>query len=387
MTGMFSSLGGSRSSRNDASSAGTHHVHTCPIRLRAVWGPERQETAPTPYPLLAWQCKRDAARSPGVFAQNAKVRGGSAPALPLLACLPDLSPREHQETSTVGPAVTTVLELFGDYVFRPFPPLGIPTPRNRRMQLAIRALDQMVYRMIAERRMLQTDTGDLLSMLLLAEDEETGQGMNDRQVRDEILTLLLAGHETTANTLTWTWYLLSEYPEVERRLHAELNEVLGGRVPTVEDLPDLKYTRMVLEEALRLYPPAPLLSRKAIAADELQGYPIAANSMIMISPYATHRHPAFWEEPERFDPERFTPERSAARPAYAYFPFGGGPRICIGNHFAMMEAQLILSTVAQRYQLRLIPGHPVEPQMVVTLRPRYGLPMTIHATERAGSQQ
>jgi len=292
-----------------------------------------------------------------------------------------------QETSTVGPAVTTVLKLFGDYVFRPFPPLGVPTPRNRRMQVAIRAIDQLVYRMIAERRTLQTDTGDLLSMLLLAQDEETGQGMTDRQVRDEILTLLLAGHETTANTLTWTWYLLSEYPEIERRLHAELNEVLGGRVPTVEDLPDLKYTRMVLEEALRLYPPAPLLSRKAIADDELQEYPIAANSMIMISPYAMHRHPAFWEEPEQFDPERFTSERSAARPAYAYFPFGGGPRICIGNHFAMMEAQLILSTVAQRYQLRLIPGHPVEAQMVVTLRPRSGLPMTIHATERAGSQQ
>jgi len=292
-----------------------------------------------------------------------------------------------QETSTVGPAVTTVLKLFSDYVFRPFPPLGVPTPRNRRMQVAIRAIDQLVYRMIAERRTLQTDTGDLLSMLLLAQDEETGQGMTDRQVRDEILTLLLAGHETTANTLTWTWYLLSEYPEIERRLHAELNEVLGGRVPTVEDLPDLKYTRMVLEEALRLYPPASLLSRKAIAADELQGYPIAANSMIMISPYAMHRHPAFWEEPEQFDPERFTSERSAARPAYAYFPFGGGPRICIGNHFAMMEAQLILSTVAQRYQLRLIPGHPVEAQMVITLRPRSGLPMTIHATERAGSQQ
>ena len=133
-----------------------------------------------------------------------------------------------------------------------------------------------------------------------------------------------------------------------------MNEVLGSRVPTAQDLPDLKYTRMVIEEALRLYPPTPLLSRKAIADDELQGYPIAANSMIMISPYAVHRHPALWEEPERFDPERFTPERSAARPAYAYFPFGGGPRMCIGNHFAMMEAQLILSTVAQRYQLRLM---------------------------------
>jgi cytochrome P450 len=292
-----------------------------------------------------------------------------------------------QETSTIGSAVTTLLELLGDYVFRPFPPLSVPTPRNRRIQRTIHVLDQLVYRMIAERRTLQTEGRDLLSMLLLAQDEETGQGMNDRQARDEVMTLLLAGHETTANTLTWTWYLLSQSPEIERRLHAELNEVLGGRVPSVADLPELKYTRMVIEEALRLYPPAPILSRKAIADDELQGYPIAANSMIMISPYAVHRHPALWEEPERFDPERFTPERAATRPAYAYFPFGGGPRVCIGNHFAMMEAQLILSTVAQRYQLRLIPGHPVEPQMVVTLRPRYGLPMTIHATERAGNQQ
>ncbi|HEY0753209.1 MAG TPA: cytochrome P450 [Ktedonobacteraceae bacterium] len=289
-----------------------------------------------------------------------------------------------QETSTVGPAVTTLLELLADYLFRPFPPLSVPTPRNRHLQLAIHELDQVVYRIIAERRRQQTDTGDLLSMLLLARDEETGQGMNDRQVRDEVQTLLLAGHETTANTLTWTWYLLSEHPEVERRLHAELHGVLGGRVPTVEDLPDLKYTRMVLEEALRLYPAAPLLSRKAIADDELKGCHVPANSMILISPYAMHRHPAFWEEPERFEPERFAPEPSAARPAYAYFPFGGGPRVCIGNHFAMMEAQLILATVAQRSQARLVPGHQVEPQMLVTLRPRYGLPMTIHA--RGGRQ-
>jgi cytochrome P450 len=291
-----------------------------------------------------------------------------------------------QQTSTIGSAVTAVLELLGDYVYRPFPPLGVPTPRNRRLQQAIRALDQVVYRLIAERRTRESGGHDLLSMLLSVQDEETGQGMHDRQVRDEVMALLLAGHETTANTLTWTWYLLSQSPEIERRLHVELNEVLGGRVPTVADLPGLWYTRMVIEEALRLYPPAPLLSRKAIAADELRRYPIAANSMIMISPYAVHRHPAFWEKPEQFDPERFTPECSATRPAYAYFPFGGGPHVCIGNHFAMMEAQLILATVAQRYQLRLIPGHPVEPQMVVTLRPRYGLPMTIHATERAENQ-
>ena len=284
-----------------------------------------------------------------------------------------------QETSTVGSAVTTLLELIAGYIVRPFPPLSVPIPRNRRLQMAIRTLDQMVYRMIAERRRLQKETGDLLSMLLLAQDEETGQGMNDRQVRDEMQTLLLAGHETTANTLTWTWYLLSDHPEVERRLHTELNEVLGGRVPTVEDLPNLKYTRMVIEETLRLYPAAPLLSRKAVADDELKGYHIPANSLVMISPYAMHRHPSLWDEPEQFEPERFEPERTAARPPYAYFPFGGGPRICIGNHFAMMEAQLILATVAQRYQLRLLPGHPVEPQMRVTLRPRYGLPMTIHA--------
>lgn len=284
-----------------------------------------------------------------------------------------------QETSTIGPAVTTVLELLGDYVLRPIPPLSVPTPRNRRLRRAIQAIDQVVYRLISERRASQTEGSDLLSMLLLARDEETGEGMSDQQVRDEVMTILLAGHETTANTLTWTWYLLSQSPEVERRLHTELNEVLAGRVPTVEDLPNLKYTRMVIEETLRLYPPTPVLSRKAISDDELLGYPVAANSMIMISPYAIHRNPALWEKPQQFDPERFSPERVAARPAYAYLPFGGGPRVCIGNNFALMEAQLILSTIAQRYRLRLIPNHPVEPQMVVTLRPRYGMPMTLHS--------
>ena len=291
------------------------------------------------------------------------------------------------ETSTIGAAVTTVLAHAADYVFHPFPPLSAPTPRNRRMQRAIHQLDQLVYRMILQRRSREPERADVLALLLSTQDEETGQGMTDRQVRDEVMTLLMAGHETTATTLTWTWYLLGSHPEVERRLQAELEAVLGGRVPTVEDLAELKYTRMILEEALRLYPAAPVLSRKAIAADELQGYPIAANSMIIISPYAMHRHPAFWDEPERFDPERFTPDRAAARPAFTYFPFGGGPRVCIGNHFAMMEAQLILATVAQRYQLRLLPGHPVEPQMVVTLRPRSGLPMTIQEPNRAGSQR
>jgi len=228
------------------------------------------------------------------------------------------------------------------------------------MRAAIRLLDQVVYNINNERRPHNTDTGDLLSMLLLARDEETGQGMNDRQVRDEVMTLLTAGHETTANALTWTWYFLSQHPDVEHRLNDELNEVLGGRLPTVDDIAHFSYMRMILEEALSLYPPACVFSRKAIADDELRGYAIPANSMIVLSPYATHRHSAVWERPEEFDPERFTPERSASRPHFAYFPFGGGPRLCIGSHFALMEAQLILATVAQRYRLRLVPGHPVE---------------------------
>ncbi len=282
------------------------------------------------------------------------------------------------ETNAIDAAVTTLLKLLGNYVYAPFPPISIPTARNRQLLAANRSLEQVIYRMIGERRQQNTDTGDLLSMLLLARDEETGQGMNDRQIRDELMTMLLAGHETTANTLAWTWYLLSQHPEVERRLYTEVDEVLGGAIPTVEHLSELKYTNMVLEESLRLYPPACILSRKAIGDDELGGYRIPANSMIIVSPYAIQHHPDYWPDPERFDPERFTPEISADRSHYAYFPFSSGPRMCIGSSFAMMEAQLILATIAQRYQLRMVPGHPVEPQMLVTLRPKYGLRMSIH---------
>jgi cytochrome P450 len=284
------------------------------------------------------------------------------------------------ETQIVGQAVTTVNKLLSDYIYAPFPLLNIPTSRNRRLQVSYRALDQVVHDIITHRRNQYTDTGDLLSMLLSARDEETGQGMDDQQVRDEVITLLIAGHETVSTALTWTWYLLSQYPDVERQLHTELDNVLGGHLPKVEHLARLTYTRMVLEEALRLYPPAWIFGRKAIADDEIGGYSIPANSIIVLSPYVTHRHPAFWEHPEVFDPERFTPERSAGRPHFAYFPFGGGPRVCIGNNFALMEMQLILATVAQRYTLRLVPSHPVEPEAFLSLRPQYGLPMTLHCT-------
>jgi cytochrome P450 len=284
------------------------------------------------------------------------------------------------ETRIVGQALITVNKLLSDYIYAPFPPLNVPTSRNRLIQTAFRTLDQVVQGIINQRRQQNMDTDDLLSMLLSVRDEETGQRMNDQQVRDEVMTLLIAGYETVSTALVWTWYLLSQYPEMEHRLHSELDIVLRGDLPTVEHLVELPYTRMVIEEALRLYPPAWIFGRKAIADDKIGGYSIPANSMIVLSPYITHRHPALWEHPEVFDPERFTPERSAGRPPFAYFPFGGGPRMCIGNNFALMEMQLILATIAQRYKLRLVPGHPVEPEALLSLHPRYSLLMTLHRT-------
>lgn len=285
------------------------------------------------------------------------------------------------DADIVGRTFTTILPLLMKYSLAPFPPLWVPTPGNRRLQAGIEMLNHMVYTIISERRKHITDSGmeteDLLSMLLMARDEETGEGMSNQQVRDEVMTLLLAGHETTAVALIWTWYLLSQHPDVEQRLHAELDSVLGGKTPTVDRLNDLPYTRRVIQEAMRLYPPAFGITRHTIADDEIGGYRVPANSIIFMSPHLTHRHPAIWEEPERFDPERFSPERSTGRPRFAYFPFGGGPRLCIGSNFAMLEAQLVLATIAQHYSLRLVPGHPVEPQVSVTTRPRYGLPMTL----------
>jgi cytochrome P450 len=283
------------------------------------------------------------------------------------------------EVDRIGRTFTTLGPLISRYTSLPFPPLSVPTPRNRQLLAGLNTLNTVIYALINERRKQLADTGapDLLSMLLSARDEETGESMSEQQLRDEVLTLLLGGHETTAMALTWTWYLLSQHPEVERRLHAELDSVLSGQLPTVEHLDALPYTRMVIQEAMRLYPPVFGFTRFATASDEVGGYPVPAKSIIFLSAYCTHRHPAFWEEPEVFDPERFTPERAVGRPRFAYFPFGGGPRQCIGNTFAMMEAQLVLATIAQRYSLRLVPGHPVVPQVLLTMRPRYGLPMTL----------
>ncbi|TME06375.1 MAG: cytochrome P450 [Chloroflexi bacterium] len=281
------------------------------------------------------------------------------------------------EVDAVGRAFTVALEQINYRLNHLALPDQFPTRHNRRYLQARRVLDSLVYDIIQQRRRTTEDRGDLLSMFLLARDEETGEQMSDKQLRDEVMTMILAGHETTANTMTWIFYLLAQHPVVERKLQAELASVLGGRAPSLTDLANLPYTRMIIDEALRLYPPAPGISRKAVADDEIGGYTIPAGSEIAVSQYVTHRHPDFWDRPEAFDPERFLPERSAQRPHFAYFPFGGGPRLCIGNAFALMEAHLILATIAQRYQLRLVPGHPVVPEPLVTLRPRFGLMMTL----------
>ncbi|MDQ3702453.1 MAG: cytochrome P450 [Chloroflexota bacterium] len=310
------------------------------------------------------------------------------------------------DADLIGKAVTTALEHLNRRMQSYLDLDALPLPSSKRFRRAVAQLDGIVYRIIAEHRRASADSGhnkqanagDFLGLLLEARDADTGEGMSDRQLRDEVMTVFLAGHETTAILLTWTLYLLSRHPEVARRLRQEIATVLAGRVPTVLDLPNLRYTTMILEETLRLYPPAWALSRMAIDDDEVGGYRIRAGSLVFLSPYVTHRHPAFWENPEGFDPQRFAeppasePPASepatgepteARRPRFAYFPFGGGPRQCIGNTFAMMEAQLLLPTILQRFQLDLVPGHRVALQPMITLRPRYGMLMRVRpASER-----
>lgn len=285
----------------------------------------------------------------------------------------------QDEDNAISRAITVVLENVAYRFEVPFyPPVSIPTPRNRRYLAALQELDKIIYGIIAERRKEAPETPDLLSLLMEARDADTGDGMSDKQLRDELLTIFIAGHETTATTLSWVWYALSTHPEIERRLRAELEQILAGRVPTVADLPNLDYNRMVIEETMRLYPPAWITNRSSLAEDEICGYHIPARGVVALSPYVIHRHPDFWENPEGFDPERFNPERSAGRPRFAYFPFGGGPHQCIGQGFAMVEAQLVLATLAQRFRLHLLPGRPVAMKAMTTLRPADGLWMTVH---------
>lgn len=292
-----------------------------------------------------------------------------------------------REAQTVGEAFTAVNRQFRQFSSNPF---GIQMmkmrwlPRTRRFLGNIAILDEVVWGIINERRRLREravgESNDLLDLLMDARDEDSGESMNDRQLRDEVMTLMLAGHETTANALTWTLYLISQHPQVQARLEGEVDQLLGGEPPSFEDVGRLQYTTMVLEEAMRLYPPAYAVTRTAADEDIVGGMRIEKGALISLSAYLTHRHPDFWEDAEVFDPERFSPERKAQRPRYAYIPFGGGPRMCIGNTFAMTEAILIMAMLVQRFRLSHEPDHIVEMEPLITLRPKYGMRMRL--TER-----
>jgi cytochrome P450 len=248
----------------------------------------------------------------------------------------------------------------------------LPTPGHRRYFHAVSGIDRIVFRIIAERRASGSDEGDLLSMLLQAQDED-GSQMSDAQLRDEVMTLFLAGHETTALSLSWSWYLLATHPEAEKKFHAELDEALGSRPPEVSDLAKLKYTEMIAKEAMRLYPPAYAVGREAIEDTEIGGYPVPRRTQLFAFQWVTHRDPRFYERPDEFEPERWASDSIQSMPKYAYFPFGGGPRQCIGNYFAMMEIVLLLATIGQRFRFSLLPEHPVEVLPVLSLRPKNGI--------------
>jgi cytochrome P450 len=287
----------------------------------------------------------------------------------------DISERQAQE---VAHALDVAMAWFESKRKRNFLVLEwFPLPENIRYRQVIHQLDQSIYHLIQERRKVEEDTGDLLSMLMAAKDEEDGSQMNDQQLRDEIITLMLAGHETTANTLSWTWMLLSQNPHVQEQLLAELQAVLAGRLPTVEDIPHLRYTNFVIKESMRLYPAVAIMARQVKTACELAGYQIPAGCIMTMSQWVMHRDPHYFEDPETFKPERWENDLEKQLPKGVYFPFGDGPRICIGKGFALMEAVLLLATIAQKFQLKLVPDHPIIPQPSITLRPAKGIQVSL----------
>lgn len=286
------------------------------------------------------------------------------------------------EAEELGEAMTTLfrvvdqrLQLLLDA------PHWLPIARNRQLWKARDRIDEIVLRIIDERRATGEDRGDLLSMLLMAQDNS--DHLSNQQVRNEALTIFGAGHETTAVAMTWTWYLLSQHPEAAARLHEEIDHVLGDRPPTLADLERMPYGEMIIKESMRLYPPAWATTREAAEAVTIGGYPIKKGNTVIVAPWTLHRDARWFPDPLRFDPERFSPEHEANIPKYAYIPFGGGPRICIGNAFAMMEARLILATIAQCYALALDPAQKVEPERVFTLRPKFGMQMQVQQREKA----
>jgi cytochrome P450 len=263
-------------------------------------------------------------------------------------------------------------------------PERFPTPGVLRLRRAVRQLDRIVHDIIGNRRRSDEDRGDLLSMLLHARVEEDGGGMTDQQLRDEVLTLFLAGHETTALVLSWAWYLLSTHPGAEARLHAELRAVRGGRTPTVADVPRLRFTNMVVTETMRLFPPAWAMGRRAVEDTVVGGRRIPKGTTIMMSQWTMHRDARYFDEPDSFRPERWESGLESRLPRFAYFPFGGGPRKCIGSNFAMLEAILVLATIAQRFRFDLLPGQVIVPEPLITLRPKHGIRMRLQERYSAG---
>ncbi|HET7435189.1 MAG TPA: cytochrome P450 [Thermoanaerobaculia bacterium] len=280
----------------------------------------------------------------------------------------------------IGGALTELVEMF-PLLVHPFSDIirKLPLPRVRRFERALAQLDRVIYKIIEERRRSSEDRGDLLSMLLLAQDDEEGSGgMSDRQVRDEAMTLFLAGHETTANALSWTWWQLAANPEAEAALHRELDSILGDRLPTPADYPRLPVTEMILAESMRLYPPAWGIGRLAIEDVEIGGWTVPKNALVIVAQWVSHRDERFWPDAERFDYTRFTPEAKASRPRFAYYPFGAGPRICIGEGFAWMEGVIMLATLAQKWRFART-DDVVKPQAYITLRPKGGMRMRANA--------
>lgn len=275
------------------------------------------------------------------------------------------------EERELGEALTLIFEYFSGAVTNPLrSPLSWPTPQNKRVRRALARLNATIYRMIEERRQSVEGRRDVLSALLRARDDGQGTWLSDRQIRNEALSLFVAGHETTTNALTWCWYLLSQYPEILVQMQAEGDRALAGRLPTVADLPNLPYTLQVFKETLRLYPPVYAFTRRAVSSVQMGSYHIPRGASVVISPYTLHRRPHFYPEPERFNPERFASEQEQQLPRYAYLPFGAGAHICLGMHFAQLEGHLLLATMAQRLTLTYVGSSVIEPEPLLTLRPK-----------------
>jgi cytochrome P450 len=283
------------------------------------------------------------------------------------------------DAKAIGDALGVALHWANDYVESVvrIPP-WVPTPKNVRFNRAKGVIDDLVLRILADRRTSGVRHDDLLAMLMETKDEDTGEGMNDAQLRDELVTLVLAGHETTANTLSFALMLLAQHPEIQETLAEEVRAVLGDRTPTLADLQRLPYVTQVIEEALRLYPPAWCFEREALEDDVVCGYRIPKGTIVGIPAFVTHRLPRLWKDPETFDPSRFV-KGAPERHKYAYVPFGGGPRVCIGNAFAMMEMQIVLAAIAQRFTVAPVAGFELELDPSITLRPKHGLPLHIAA--------